>query len=58
MKGIDRVNGGKLFPRSEVTFTRGHRFKVKFNTDIRGMYFTQRVVGARQAGGGGYTGNV
>ena len=28
MKGIDRVNSGKLFPRSEVTFTRGHRFKV------------------------------
>ena len=29
MKGIDRVNGGKLFPRSEVTITRGHRLKVR-----------------------------
>ena len=52
MKGIDRVNGEKLFPRSEVTFTRGHRFKVRggrFNTDIRGTYFTQRVLGAWNA---------
>ena len=29
MKGIDRVNSGKLFPRSEVTNTRGHGFKVR-----------------------------
>ena len=38
--------------RSEVTFTRGHRFKVRggrFNTDIRRTYFTQRVVGAWNA---------
>ena len=52
MKGIDRVNGGKLFPRSEVTITRGHGLKVrgaKYNSDIRGMFFTQRVVGAWNA---------
>ena len=28
MKGIDRVNSWKLFPRSEMTNTRGHKFKV------------------------------
>ena len=49
IRGIDKVNIWKLFPGSEVTNTRGHGFKVKgarFNTDVRGTYFTQRVVGA------------
>ena len=52
MKGIDRVNSWKLFPRSEMTNTKGHKFKVRgamFNTDMWGTYFTQRVVGAWNA---------
>jgi len=57
MKGIDRMNSWKLFPRSEMTNRRGHKFKVRgarFNTDMRGMYFTQGGGGlecaARQGG--------
>ena len=48
LTGLDKVNSWKLFPRSEMTNTRGHKFKVtsRFNTDMRGTYFTQRVVGA------------
>ena len=28
MRGIDRVDSQKLFPRVEESITRGHRFKV------------------------------
>ena len=49
MRGMDRVDSQKLFPRVEESITRGHRFKVrgtKFKADVRGKFFTQRVVGA------------
>ena len=52
MRGIDGVNSWKLFPRAEMTITRGHRFKVKedgFSGDVQGKFFTQRVVGAWNA---------
>ena len=52
MKGIDRVNRGKLFPIIETRRTRGHGLKVRgerYNTDIRGRFFTQRVVGVWNA---------
>ena len=48
MRGMDRVNSHKLFPRVEESITRGHRFKVRgasFKRDVRGRFFTQRVVG-------------
>ena len=44
-----RVDSQKLFPRVEESITRGHRFKVRgarFKGDVRGRFFTQRVVGA------------
>ena len=50
MKGMDRVDSQKLFPRVEESITRGHRFKVRgvmFKGDVQGKFvFTQRVVGA------------
>ena len=49
MRGMDRVDSQKLFPRAEESITRGHRFKVRgarFKGDVRGKFFTQRVVGA------------
>ena len=52
MKGIDRINGGKLFSMLETHSTRGHGFRVsgeRYNTDIRGRFFTQRVVGVWNA---------
>jgi len=42
MRGMDRVDSQKLFPRVEESVTRGHRFK----GDVRGRFFTQRVAGA------------
>ena len=48
MKGIDRVNGGKLFPLLEMDRTRGHGLRVRgarYKTNVRGQFFTQRVVG-------------
>ena len=42
MKGIEKVNSGKLFPRSEVMITRGHGLKERgerYNSDIRGTFF-------------------
>ena len=44
MKGIDRVNRGKLFPMIETHRTRGHGLRVRgerYNTDIRGRFFTE-----------------
>ena len=49
MRGMDRVDSQKLFPRAEESITRGHRFKVRgpsFKRDVRGRFFTQRVVDA------------
>ena len=49
MRGMDRVDSQKLFPRVEESITWGHRFKVRgvrFKGDVRVKYFTQRVVGA------------
>ena len=47
LRGIDRVDSQRLFPRAEMVATRGHRFKVwggKYRSDVRGKFFTQRVV--------------
>jgi len=47
MRGMDRVDSQMLFLRVERSSTRGHRFKVcgeKFRGDVRGRFFTQRVV--------------
>ena len=48
MRGVDRVGSQKLFPRVEESITRGNWFKVRgvrFKRDVRGRFFTQRVVG-------------
>ena len=48
LRGIDRVDSQSLFPRAEMVATRGHRFKVlgsRYRGDVRGKFFTQRVVG-------------
>ena len=48
MRDIDRVDSQNLFPRVEMSNTRGHVLKVrggKFKGDVRGKFFTQRVVG-------------
>ena len=29
MRGIDKVNSWKLFPRAEMTITRRHKFKIE-----------------------------
>ena len=44
MKGIGRVNSWKLFPRSEMTNTRGHKFKVQYKY-VGDIFYTE--------GGGG-----
>ena len=47
IRGIDRVDGQRLFPRLEMASTRGHNFKVsgsRYRGDVRGRFFTQRVV--------------
>ena len=44
MRGMDRVDSQKLFPRVEESITRGLRFKVRgarFKEDVRGRFFTQ-----------------
>jgi len=48
VRGIDRVDSKRLSPRVEMSVRRGGRFKVrggKFKGDVRGRFFTQRVVG-------------
>ncbi|XP_078059894.1 uncharacterized protein LOC144485672 [Mustelus asterias] len=48
LRGLDRVDSQRLFPRAEMVATRGHRFKVlggRYRGDVRGKFFTQRVVG-------------
>ncbi|MDZ1603208.1 reverse transcriptase family protein, partial [Klebsiella pneumoniae] len=52
IRGIDRVDSQRLFPQVEQSVTRGHKFKVKggrYRGDVRGRFFTQRVVGAWNA---------
>jgi len=47
IRGLDRVDSDSLFPRMEKASTRGHSFKLRgdsYRTDIRGRFFTQRVV--------------
>ena len=47
MKGIDKIETGKLFPLAGETRTRGHGFKIRgsrFRTELRRNFFTQRVV--------------
>ena len=42
MRGMDRVDSQKFFPRVEESITRGHRFKVRgarFKGDVRGKFF-------------------
>ena len=49
MTGLDRVDSQSLFPRVERSIAQGHRLKVrggKFKRDVRGRFFTQRVVNA------------
>ena len=47
MKGLDKIEAGKLFPLSGETRTRGHSLKIresKFRTELRRNFFIQRVV--------------
>jgi len=47
MKGIDKIEAGKLFPLAGETRTRGHSLKIRgsrFRTELRRNFFTQRVV--------------
>ena len=37
----------KLFPRAEMTITKGHKFKIRgerFSREVRGSFFTQRMM--------------
>ena len=46
MKGIDKIEAGKLFPLAGETRTR-HSLKIRgcrFRTELRRNFFTQRVV--------------
>ena len=48
MRGIDRVNVQRLFPRVDGAVTGGHNKKVRggrYRKDVRSRFFTQRVVG-------------
>ena len=47
MKGIDKIEAGKLFPLAGETRARGHSLKIKggrFRTELRRNFFSQRVV--------------
>jgi len=47
MKGIDKMEAGRLFPLAGKTRTRGHSLKIKGSrrrTEFRRNFFTQRVV--------------
>jgi len=47
MKGIDKIEAGKLFPLVGETKTRGHSLKIRgsrFRTEMRRNCFSQRVV--------------
>ena len=48
MKGIDRVNVQRLFHRVDGAVTKGHNYRIhggRYRKDVRGRFFTQRVVG-------------
>ena len=56
MRGMNRVDSQKLFPRVEESVTRGHRFKVRgasFKRDVRGRFFTQSGGCLELVAGGG-----
>ena len=56
MRGMDRVDSQKLFPRVEESITMGHRFKVRgarFKGDVRGRFFTQSGGCLELVAGGG-----
>ena len=47
MKGINKIEAGKLFPLVGETRTRGISLKIRgsrFRTELRRNFFTQRVV--------------
>ena len=47
IRGLVRVDSESLFPRMGMSTTRGHSFKLRgdiYRTDVRGRFFTQRVV--------------
>lgn len=48
VKGLDRVDAGRMFPMMGETRTRGHNLKIRgcrSRTEMRRNFFTQRVVG-------------
>ena len=52
IRGLDRVDSESLFPQMVMASTRGHSFKLRgdrYRTDVRGRFFTQRVVRAWNA---------
>ena len=52
IKGLDSVDSESLFPRMVMANMRGHSFKLRgssYRTDVRGRFFTQRVVRAWNA---------
>ena len=56
MRGMDRVDSQKLFPRVEESITRRHRFKVRgtrFKGDVRDKFFTEDGGCLELAAGGG-----
>jgi len=47
VRGFDRMDSESLLPLMGTMSTRGHNFKLRENryrTEVRGMFFTQRVV--------------
>ena len=48
LKGLDRLDAGRLFPMLGRSRTRGHSLRIRgksFRTEMRRTFFTQRVVG-------------
>ena len=48
VKGLDRVDAGRMFPMMGETGTKGHNLKIRgcrSRTEMRRNFFTQRVVG-------------
>ena len=47
LKGLDRLDAGKMFPMLGESRTRGHSLRIRgrpFRTEMRKNFFTQRVV--------------
>ena len=47
LKGLDRLDAGRLFPMLGNSRTRGHSLRIRgksFRTEMRRSFFTQRVV--------------